>query len=84
MWLYMTASDQDHLMHLSTMPLCHRFLILTDHTLLHPQQPAMSSVRNPLLLSEVLILIANHFNHKEAISPSLVCRTWCELFSANY
>ncbi|KAF9336580.1 hypothetical protein BG006_008146 [Podila minutissima] len=40
----------------------------------------MSNVHNPLLLAEVVLVVANYVNPKEAATPSRVCRTWYTVF----
>lgn len=40
----------------------------------------MSNIHNPLLLPEVVLLLATYFNPKDALAPSLVCRTWHTIF----
>ncbi|KAG0031569.1 hypothetical protein BGZ81_000981 [Podila clonocystis] len=40
----------------------------------------MRNVHNPLLLAEVVLLVANYVNPKDAAAPSLVCSIWYTVF----
>ncbi|KAF9318701.1 hypothetical protein BG003_010737 [Podila horticola] len=40
----------------------------------------MSNAHNPLLIAEVVLLVANYVNPKDAAASSLVCSTWYSVF----
>lgn len=42
--------------------------------------PTPHATMNPLLLPELIALVADYFNFDEAVSPSLVCRVWNAAF----